>query len=195
MNHIPTYTRAAIAVRCAFFACFLVGTAIAQQAPPAGQSAPQKEKPEIEVTKFRVEPAQAPGGGKPWLRLLADFSSAPAWADGIAFYYDVLLVKGSDYRVISGTARYSNVKRGNHSAVLYMSPGAVERFGAPVAANVRTSYKDESSGEISWSEPGKAAPDGWAKQFQRYPNQLLPISLTPFVATEYGKYPDAIVTR
>jgi hypothetical protein len=154
-----------------------------------------KPKPEIDITKFRLEAAQAPGGGKSWLRLLADFTSSPAWADGVAFHFDVLLVKGSDFRVISGTARYSNVKKGNHSAVLYMSPNSVERFGTPAAAIVTTSYKDESSGEISWSEPGKAPPQGWADQFQRYPNQLLPITLTPFVATEYGKYPDAMATR
>lgn len=164
----------------------------AQQPAPA---ATPKPKPEIDVTKFRVESAQAAGGNKPWLRLLADFSSNPAWADGVVFYYDVLLASGSDYRVISGTARYSNVKRGNHSAVLYMSPSAVERFGVPVAANVRSSYKDEPSGEISWSEPGKNPPGDWAKTFQRYPNQLLPISTTPFVATEYGKYPDSILAR
>jgi hypothetical protein len=186
LNVIPSLTPKICAL-------FFLATSLAF-AQPAPSPSPQS-KPEIDITKFRVEQAQAPGGGKAWLRLLADFSSAPAWADGITFYYDVLLTKGSDYRVISGTARYSNVKRGNHSAVLYMSPSAVERFGAPVAANVRSSYKDQPSGEISWSEPGKSPPDGWAKQFQRYPNQLLPITLTPFVATEYGKYPDAMVAR
>lgn len=183
--HTPKYMLSSLAL-------LLVSSSLFSQTSPAPKP---EEKPEIEPTKFRVEQAQASGGGKSWLRLLTDFSSNPAWADGIAFYYDVLLSQGSDYRVVSGTARYANVKRGNHTAVLYMSPGAVERFGTPVAAKVRSSYKDLPSGEISWSEPGKAPPDNWDKQFQRYPNQLLSITLTPFVATEYGRYPDAMVAR
>lgn len=158
---------------------------------PGGQEKP----PDVEVRKFRVEPATVAGGDQPWLRLLAEFGSRPDWADGIAFYYDVLLQSGDDYRVISGTARYSNVKRGLHTAVLFMSPSAVERFGSPVAAFVRSSYKDQPAGEINWEAGGKSAPDGWANKFQRYSNQLLPITLTPFVATEYGRYPDALVPR
>jgi hypothetical protein len=158
----------------------------------AAQKAAQAPPVQIQVSKFRVEAAAPPGGGKPWARLLADFSSQPAWADGVVFYYDVLVAKGEDMRVLSGTARYSNVKRGNHSAVLYMSPSAVERFGVPLAAFVRSSYKDEPSGELEWKSPegGSRAPQGWERQVQRYPGQLMPISFTPFVATEYGKYPD-----
>ena len=162
------------------------------QAPAEAEKAPP---PDIELTKFRPESASAAGGAKPWVRLLADFNCRPSWADGIAFYYDVLVQQGENYRVLSGTARYSNVKRGRHTAVLYMSPSAVERFGAPVAAIVRASYKDEPASEIAWEAEGRSAPTGWDKQFQRYPNQLTPIVLTPFVATEYGKYPDALVPR
>jgi hypothetical protein len=158
---------------------------------PAGE----EKRPDVEIRKFRVESATVAGGDKPWLRLLVDFGSRPDWADGIVFYYDVLLQSGNEYRVISGTARYSNVKRGLHTAVLFMSPSAVERFGSPVAAFVRSSYKDQPAGEINWEADGKNPPDGWANQFQRYSNQLLPITLTPFVASEYGKYPDAMVAR
>ncbi len=175
----------------------------AQQETPVQRVAPQTAAPqrpiqappdEIQVSKFRVEAAAPPGGGKPWARLLADFSSQPAWADGIAFYYDVLVAKGEDMRVLSGAVRYTNVKRGNHSAVLYMSPSAVERFGSPIAASIRTSYKDDSSGQLEWKSPegGSRVPQGWERQVQRYPGQLMPISFTPFVATEYGKYPDLL---
>jgi len=167
---------------------------------PAGvllaQQPPEKLPLEIELTKFRVEPAAAPGGTKPWLRLLCDFNVAPAWADGIVFHYDVLVRKGDDSRVLSGTARYTNVKRGAHTAVLYMSAGALERFGAPVAATVRSIYKDEPSGDITWSATGTGKPpENWATQFQRYPSQLSPIVATPFVASEYGKYPDVLVVQ
>jgi hypothetical protein len=170
------------------FCCCVTAQAQAPAAPPA-------PPPDIELTKFRVEQVAAAGGAKPWLRLLADFSCRPDWADGITFYYDVLVQQGDKARVLSGLARYSNVKRGRHTAVLYMSPSAAERFGSPIAAVVRASYKDEQASEIKWEAEGKSAPDGWDKQIQRYPNQLMPIVLTPFVATEYGKYPDALVPR
>ncbi len=161
------------------------------QAPAAEEEA----APDIEITRFRIEQAAVAGSEKPWLRLLVDFNSRPGWADGITFYYDVLVQQGEQSRVLAGVARYSNVKRGRHSAVLYMSPSAVERFGTPAAAIVRASYKDEPASDITWEADGRRAPDGWEKQFQRYPGQLMPITFTPFVATEYGKYPDALVPR
>jgi hypothetical protein len=150
--------------------------------------------PPVVVADFKAEPANAPGGGA-WLRLLAPFRSSPSWADGIVFYYDVLVQKGDQYRVLSGTARYSNVKAGSHSAVLYMSPSAVARFGAPVAAQVGVGYKDELIESFKWNAPGSKAPEGWSTQYERYSDQLMPIYLTPFVATEYGKYPDIMVSR
>jgi hypothetical protein len=175
----------------ALLAAFSVGNLLQAQAP----AAPEAPPPDIELTKFRIEQAPAAGGAKPWLRLLADFNCRPDWADGITFYYDILVQQGDKSRVLSGTARYSNVKRGRHTAVLYMSPSAAERFGTPVAAVIRASYKDEPASDITWEAEGRSAPDGWEKQFQRYPSQLMPIVLTPFVATEYGKYPDALVPR
>lgn len=186
-NHPYTLTLLLVTVlSCAFS----LGSSQAQ-AP-----APGEQPPEVEIGKFRIEPASAPGGSKQWLRLLADFSSRPTWADGVVFYYDVLVAKGEEMRVLSGTARYSNVKKGNHSAVLYLSPNAVERFGTPLAATVRSSYKDEPSGEIKWTNPqGGRAPENWERQAQRYPNQLMPIGLTPFVASEYGRFPDAMAPR
>jgi hypothetical protein len=150
--------------------------------------------PPVEVKDFKAEPANAPGGGA-WLRLLAPFRSTPGWANGIAFYYDVLVQKGDQYRVLSGTVRYSNVKAGSHNAVLYMSPSAAARFGAPVAAQVGVGYNDELIESFKWNAPGTKAPDGWSTQYERYADQLMPIYLTPFVASEYGKYPDVMASR
>lgn len=169
---------------------FSLGTSVCFCQAPAASPPP----PPVEVKEFKAEPASAPGGGA-WLRLLAPFRSAPAWADGIAFYYDILVQKGDQYRVLSGTARYSNVKAGSHAAVLYMSPSAVARFGAPVAAQVGVGFNDELIESFKWDAPGSKAPDGWSTQYQRYSDQLMPIYLTPFVASEYGKYPDVMVSR
>jgi len=176
---------------------FFVTLAFCFTANVIAQTAASNEEPpvEVELKAFRVESAAAPGGGSPWLRLLVEFNSYPAWADGIVFHYDVLVQQGETSRILSGTARYANVKRGRHNAVLYVSPSTAERFGAPVAASIRASYKDEATNDLLWTADGRTAPDGWERQFQRYPNQLMPITLTPFVATEYGKYPDALVPR
>ncbi len=159
-----------------------------------GQMPAPSPPPPVEVRDFKAEAANAPGGGS-WLRLLTAFRSTPSWADGILLSYDVLVQKDDQYRVLSGTARYSNVKAGSHVAVLYMSPSAVARFGAPVAAQVGVAYNDELIESFKWNAPGAQAPDGWSTQYQRYADQLLPIYLTPFVATEYGKYPDVMVSR
>jgi len=161
------------------------------QAPAAEEEA----APDIEITRFRIEQASVAGSEKPWLRLLVDFNSRPGWADGIVFYYDVLVQAGGDLRVLSGVARYGNVKRGRHAAVLYVSPSTAERYGLPVAAQIAVGYNDELGEVFTWSAPGQNFSEGWATQYRRYPNQLMPITLTPFVATEYGKYPDALVPR
>jgi len=172
--------------KLALFAFLALPTLLhAQAQTPTGSPPP----PPIQIEEFKPEQANAPGGGT-WLRLLAPFRSSPKWCDGIAFYYDILVQKDDQFRVLSGTARYSNVKAGRHSAVLYMSPSAVARFGTPVAAQVGVGYADELIEAFRWDAPGSRAPEGWVSQFERYPNQLLPINLTPFVATEYGKYPD-----
>lgn len=158
---------------------------------PGGSPPPP---PPVSVVDFKVENAQAPGGGN-WLRLLAPFRSSPKWADGVVFHYDILLERGGQYRVLTGSARYANVKAGTHAAVLYLSPSTVERFGAPIAARIGGSYDEEGIPPFEWSAAGREAPDGWSTQYERYPGLLQPIYLTPFVATEYGKYPDAIGTR
>jgi len=153
------------------------------------------EPPPVIIDDFKAEPVNAPGGTKPWLRMLAVFTSSPSWADGIAVYYDILVRQGENYRVLSGTARYSNVKRGRHSAVLYMSPSAVERFGAPIAAVITAGYQGEMTEPHKWTAPGQSAPSDWSTNYERYANQLQPIYLTPFVASEYGRFPDAIAAQ
>lgn len=169
-----------------FAICAISGSAWSQNPAPSPPPSP------VSPTDFKPEAVNAPGGGA-WVRLLVPFRSTPAWADGIAFYYDILVEKDGQYRVLSGTARYSNVKAGSHSSVLFMSPSAVARFGTPLAAKIGVGYKDEVVTTFKWERPGSRAPEDWATQYKRYANQLLPIYLTPFVATEYGKYPDPII--
>jgi hypothetical protein len=178
-----------IKISALFLASLLAALPTMAQAPAASPPPPP-----VQVREFKPEAANAPGGGT-WVRLLAAFRSLPAWADGLAFYYDILVEKEGQYRVLSGTARYSNVKAGNHTAVLFMSPSAVARFGAPVAAQVGVGYNDEVVESFKWTAPSSKAPDGWPTQYERYADQLQPIYLTPFVASEYGKYPDAMSSR
>jgi hypothetical protein len=173
------------------FTCLL----LVVSAGAAGSQTPAAPPPPpVEVVAFKSEAAEAPGGGS-WLRLFAAFRSSPAWADGLAFYYDVLVEKGGQFRVLAGTARYSNVKAGSHLAVLFMSPSAVARFGAPVAAQVGVGYNDELMDSFQWTADGADVSADWATKYERYADQLQPIYLTPFVATEYGRYPDAMVVR
>lgn len=156
--------------------------------------APEAEPPPVTIEDFKVESAPAQGGGA-WLRLLTSFRSVPRWADGMTFSYSVLVERDGQYRVLTGMARYVNVKGGRSTAVLYMSPSTAERFGSPVAAQVAVTFSDEVLQTFSWKLPGREVPDDWATQFQRFPNLILPIHYTPFVATEYGKYPDLMPGR
>src|SRR5690242_5161769 len=97
---------------------------------------------QVKIQGVTFESAAA-GGNRQWIKVVANFQSVPPWADGIMFSYSVLLGAGDQFRVLPGTLRYANVKRGPNRAVMYISPNTVERFGAPLAVHIRAYYKDD----------------------------------------------------
>ena len=145
--------------------------------------------PPIQITKFNIETDAAQGGGGKWSKLIATFSSSPEWADGLVFNYEVLVQAEDRFRVLTGLVRYANVPKGISEAVLYLSPSATKRFGAPVAATIGAFYNDQESSVFKWTT-GQKLPEGWNLKYNKYNGVLLNIMYTPWIASDYGRYPD-----
>ncbi len=161
---------------------------------PAGQEA--KEKPPAEITALRVVPASI-GGGAQWTKLLVDFKTAPKWVDGLQLSITALCGDGSQerpYSVLTGMARYINIPRGASTGVLYISPKTTARYGGVAAARADIYIGDRVVASAELKEGAKAPPK-WEAIYDRRDGALLPITATPWLATEYDKYPDTLSGR
>ena len=163
-------------------------------AVPAFGQAPATTPKQIAIRSITVEPAALPGTNRNWIKVVTTFQSAPAWADGIAFNYSVLIGVGSQFRVLPGIVRYANVKGGINRAVMYISPNTVERFGSPMAARIKVFYKDELVDESTYK--GKIEPPAnWETQVNKYQGLLLTVIHTPWLITDYSNSPDIFVAQ
>lgn len=180
--------------RILFLALILVPSVLLGQQPPVAAPDPNQKPKDVKIESVTVESAPLPGTTAPWAKLVTKFRSTPKWADGIAFNYTALLGVPGQYRVVNGIVRYANVKAGNTRAVMYISPNTAERFGAPIAVNVRAIYRDEVVDEFTFRGPGQI-PANWDRQFDRISGALLNVLQTPWMMTEYVTSPDVLVAQ
>jgi hypothetical protein len=163
------------------------------QAPVAAEA---KEKPPAEIRTLRVVPATL-GGGAQWLKLLVDFRTTPKWIDGLQLSITALCGDGSPerpYSVLTGMARYINVPRGDNTGVLYISPKTAARYGGVTAARADIYIGDRVVASAELKEGAKAPPK-WEAIYDKRDGALLPITATPWLGTEYDKYPDTLAGR
>jgi hypothetical protein len=176
------------AALCVALSAFLYSPAIAQE-PPV-------EKPPAEIRSVRVVSAAAAGGAQ-WAKILVDFQSTPNWIDGMQISVTALCGDGSKerpYSVLTGLARYINVPKGNNTGVLFVSPKTIARYGGVTAAKADLYLNDRVVSSAELKEGGKA-PENWQSVFDRRDGALLPITSTPWLTTEYDKYPDTLGGR
>lgn len=153
------------------------------------------EKPPAEITDIRIE--NAGGAGAPWTKVLVDFRCRPKWIDGLQVAMTVLVGDGTEERpfvILSGMARYINVPRGSSTGVLFISPNTTKRYGGVTAAEASIYVNDQVVSTFDYKGSGRA-PQDWQAVYDRRDGALLPIVATPWVVTEYDKYPDSILSR
>jgi hypothetical protein len=179
-----------------FAVIFCVFAAAFEAKSQPSLSEKDEEKPPAEINAIRVVPANV-GGGAQWTKLLVDFRTTPKWIDGLQLSITALCGDGSEerpYSVLTGMARYINIPRGNNTGVLYISPKTTARYGGVAAATVDIYLNDRvvSSAEL---KEGAKAPPNWQALYDRRDGALLPITATPWLASEYDKYPDTLSGR
>jgi hypothetical protein len=165
----------------------------AQEAPARGE---EKEKPPVTIAEIR--PVLAASGSGQWTKVLVTFNSDPKWLDGMQLSVTALVGDGTQdrpYSVLTGLVRYINVPKGQNTGVLYISPNTTKRYGGVAAATADIYLNDRVVSSLEWAGGGKKPPENWQGVYDRRDGALLPITSTPWVATEYDKYPDLVGGR
>jgi hypothetical protein len=160
---------------------------------------PPVESAPVKLQEIRVTSAAPSSNAAAWGKVLLDFEVSETWLDGLQFAVKALVGDGTaekQFSVLAGNVRYFNIPQGKNSAVLYVSPNTLKRFGALSAVQADLYFRDRVVGSKSWlGGKGPKPPENWQNQFQQKAGALLPISATPWVSIEYDKYPDILLGR
>jgi len=162
----------------------------------AQQQQETNEKPPVAITEIKLVLASI-GTGQ-WTKVLVTFNSEPRWVDGMQLSVTALVGDGTEerpYSILTGIVRYINVPRGQNTGVLYISPNTTKRYGGVTAVAADLYLNDRVVSSSEWFGDGKKPPANWQGVFDRRDGGLLPITSTPWVATEYDKYPDLVGGR
>jgi hypothetical protein len=181
------------------FFCLLLSPGLAMAQSSTNAPAASAEMAPVKFQEIRVISAVPSAGAAAWGKILLDFEVSETWLDGLQFSVKALVGDGSPekpFSVLTGNVRYFNIPQGKNSAVLYVSPNTLKRFGSLSAVQADLYFRDRVIGSKSWLGGKGAKPqENWGSQFQQKSGALLPISATPWVSVEYDKYPDILLGR
>lgn len=165
----------------------LLATLVAQL---HAQTPPVQEAPAVTITNVTVETASLPGSSLTWTKMIASFTTTEKWLDGVAFSAAALVGAGSQARLVTGNVRYANIPAGTHSAILYLSPRATERFGAPQYVEFTAFHRDAEVSQKAWTNPALGTlPENW-RSLNNYSGVLVNVTRTPWILVDYDKTPD-----
>jgi hypothetical protein len=136
--------------------------------------------------------APLPGSEKPWIKVIAPFETSSEWLDGLAFNFYVIVETsgGNDKRLLVGSIAYSNIPAGKHSAIMYLPPGVVKRFGKPTAVKVECFRSDEQLGATTLDGPDRDDQRFVQGDLRMSDGMLLPVRSTPWLLLDFDKTPD-----
>ncbi|GAB4171426.1 MAG: hypothetical protein Fur0032_10620 [Terrimicrobiaceae bacterium] len=172
------------------YSLFLLVFGLSAQITVIAQTPPAQVASPIQIESVRVEPATLPGSSLRWAKLIAEFSTTEPWLDGVVFSATALLGEGESARLVTGNVRYSNIPKGRHSAILYLSPRAAARFGSPELVQFTAFHRDMEASQMTWKNPSAGSlPENW-QSLNVYPNVLVNVTRTPWILVDYDKTPD-----
>ncbi|MEX2607481.1 MAG: Amuc_1102 family pilus-like protein [Kiritimatiellia bacterium] len=152
--------------------------------------------PDYNVSVRNLRPPPGTSGRVEWLRVYAEYDTAPKWIDEITFtFYVVLQGNAADLpegakqnNLFSGSVTYINVPEARRMlADVFLDPNTFARYGKPTYSAVVVTINGEPAA-------GKANPENsaqskwWTKET---PNAvpLLSRKETPFMMVEHDRLP------
>lgn len=132
-----------------------------------------------------------------WLRVMAEYDTAPDWIDEITFTFYVVLQGDEDdlpagvtsrNNLFSGSVTYVHVPTARRMvADLFLDPNTFARFGRPTYSAVVVTINGENAAGMA--EPASSAASQWWTR--ETPNEipLLTRKETPFALVEHDRLP------
>ena len=145
----------------------------------------------IKLIDAKFEKAKLPNTEMDWVKLVCRFSTEKEWTDTVSLNFEVIVGEPgvNNKRVLTGGVTYINVPKGVNTAIMYLTPNTLKRFGTPEAFSVVAYRGDLPIGEILSSG---------AKQFTleeksnmlRFDGAIQNVRYTPWLLFDFGKTPD-----
>lgn len=133
-------------------------------------------------------------GRRQWLQVSSEFDTSPEWMDEITLtFYVVLqanprnLAEGANpNNMFTGTVTYMNVKRGRHTATMFLDPNTFERFGTPQAVAVVYNVGGrQAGGDV---QPRNTQESRWWTTMTPNSISLMNRNETPFALVEIEQF-------
>lgn len=129
-------------------------------------------------------------GRRQWLQVSSEFDTSPEWMDEVTLtFYVVLRADPRNFpegappvNMFTGTVTYINVRRGRHTATMFLDPNTFERFGTPQAVAVVYNIGGrQAGGDV---QPRNTQESRWWTTQTPHGIPLLNRSETPFALVE-----------
>lgn len=147
---------------------------------------------------YNVSATEGRATVRDWSRITVSYESMAEWVDElkVRFYVASKDKTGTSYSMFTLEVVFQDVPKGRHKATAFLSPSAVERYGAPERAGAELFITDRAlrlmdqpagiansmSGEPWWRTPGAGVVN--------VPDRLLSREKTPFAFVAFDNYND-----
>ncbi len=145
----------------------------------------------LKLLSLDLEEATLPNSNLKWIKLVCKFSTEKAWTDSISLNFEAIVSdpETSSRRLLTGGASYINIPKGVNTAIMYLTPNTVARFGKPDSASVFAYRGDQPVGETVLANSEKITLEEKA-ELLRFDGAIQNVRFTPWLILDYGKTPD-----
>ncbi len=145
----------------------------------------------LKLLSVVVEEVTLPNSQQKWLKLICSFSTEKAWTDSISLNYEAVVSEPetSSKRLLTGGVSYINIPKGTNTAIMYLTPNTLARFGKPQMLSVFAYRGDQPVGETIMAG-SETIPLEEKASFSRFDGAIQNVRFTPWLLLDYGKTPD-----
>lgn len=145
----------------------------------------------IKLVSVGFEEASLPGTPQKWIKVICRFTTEKKWTDTLSLNFEAVAddPEGSAKRLLTGGVTYMNIAQGNNTAILYLTPSTIARFGRPKSVSVSAFRGDMPIGRVELAGSDKFSPEE-AATFLRFDGAMLNVRFTPWLIADFGKTPD-----
>ena len=174
--------------------CLLVALVILPPARLVAQTPEELMKAQaggVKLVSVDLEEATLPNNPQKWVKVVCKFTTEKKWTDTVSFNFEAVTndPESSSKRLLVGGVTYMNIPKGNNTAILYITPLTVARFGRPKSVSVSAFRGDNPIGRLEMKDSDKPTPEEQAT-FLRFDGALVNPRLTPWIIIDFGKTPD-----